>query len=135
LVSKRTEWERELPGMIAGLIIIGILVLISFGLGLIGFFAMGIGGIIMGLTIGGLLGYAYSALNRRRRYDAVVAIMAIGYIIGAYLIELVFPEGQFFVNLANSNAGASFVLWILGFVFYLVLLAAPFVYAKRTDLK
>jgi len=135
MAGKRTGIERELPGMIAGLIIIAILVLISYGLGLIGFFAMGMGGIIMGLTLAGFFGYGYSALNRKRRYDAVVAIMAFGYIIGAYLVELVFPEGQFFVNLANSNAGASFILWILGFVFFFVLLAAPFLYAKRTDLK
>jgi hypothetical protein len=61
----------------------------------------------MGLLFAGTFGYAYSALNARRRYDYVLGIMVGGYIVGAYVIEIFLPTGQFLANLATYNSRIS----------------------------
>ena len=134
-MARKNELARELPGAILGLFLFGIFVAISWFLGEIGVFALGWGGIVEGLLVGGAFGFMYAALNRKRRYDAVMVLMLAGYGVGAYLVEAVYPNGQFVVNLATSTSGAAFIVWILMAVFLLILLIAPFVYAKRTNLR
>lgn len=133
--TKKNDLGRELPGAILGVALLAILAGISWFLGEISLVALGWGGIVMGLLIAGFLGYLYAALNRKRRYDYVLAIMVVGYLLGAFIITPFFPEGQFLVNLATAASGAAFMIWILLALFVLALLLAPFVYAKRTDLR
>ncbi len=134
-MARRTGIGREVPGIILGLILYSIFVAISWFLGETGIFSLGWGGIVMGVVVSGFAGYMYAALDRVRRYDYTIGIMIFGYAIGAYLVEIFLPQGQLLVNLATSTSGAAFVLWILGFVFGLVLLVAPLVYAKRRDVR
>jgi hypothetical protein len=133
--TKRNDLNRELPGAILGVILLAILAGISWFLGEISIIALGWGGIVMGLLIAGFMGYLYAALNRKRRYDYVLAIMVFGYLLGAFIITPFFPDGQFLVNLATAASGAAFIIWILLALFVFALLLAPFVYAKRTDLR
>ncbi len=133
--NKSSHVEREIPGIIIGIIIFAAFVAISWFLGETGVFSLGWGGIVMGVVIGGYSGYLYAALDRARRYDYTIAIMLLGYAIGAYMVEIFLPEGQLIVNLATSTSGSAFVVWILGFVFGLVMLVAPLAYAKRRDVR
>jgi hypothetical protein len=133
--TKRNDLNRELPGAILGVILLAILAGISWFLGEISIIALGWGGIVMGLLIAGFMGYLYAALNRRRRYDYVLAIMVLGYLLGAFVITPFYPGGQFLVNLATAASGAAFIIWILLELFVFALLLAPFVYAKHTDLR
>ncbi len=125
---------REVLGVTVGIIVMAILVAISYFLG--GYmFALGTGGVVMGLTLAGAFGYAYSALNRRRRYDYVLFVMIAGYLIGAYIVELFLPEGQVLVNLATVHTAVAWIVYMLYFLVILVLMGAAFFYAKRTDLR
>lgn len=126
---------REVTGIVIGLILFSIAVAISYYLGSVGMFALGNGGVIMGLLVAGTFGYAYSALNARRRYDYVLGTMLGGYILGAYVIETFIPDGQFLANLATYNSGISWVLYLFYGLIVFALLAASFFYAKRTDLR
>ena len=134
-MAKTKELQRELPGAIIGFILLAIFVGISWFLGEVGIFALGWGGIVFGLLIAGFFGYMYAALNKKRRYDSVMGIMLAGYLLGAYVITPVFPEGQFIVNLATSTSSAAYIIWILMAVFMLAVLLSPFMYAKRTNLR
>ena len=132
--SKMIE-GREVMGLIIGLIVLAVAVGISYYLGSVGMFALGSGGVIMGLLVAGTFGYAYSALNARRRYDYVLGIMVGGYVVGAYVIETFLPTGQFLANLATYNSGISWVVYLFYGLIVFFLLAASFFYAKRTDLR
>jgi len=132
--SKMIE-GREVMGLIIGLIVLAVAVGISYYLGSVGMFALGSGGVIMGLLVAGTFGYAYSALNARRRYDYVLGIMVGGYIVGAYVIEIFLPTGQFLANLATYNSGMSWIIYLFYGLIVFFLLAASFFYAKRTDLR
>lgn len=133
---ERGYWieAREVTGIMIGLVIIGLMVAVSYVLGNY-MFALGWGGIIMGLAFGSFLGYMYSALNRRRRYDYVVFIIALGYLIGAYIIELFVPEGQVLVSLSTISNPVAWIVYLLYFLVILSLMGASFFYAKRTDLR
>ena len=133
--NKKNELDRELPGAILGVILLAILAGISWFLGEISIVSLGWGGILMGLILAGFIGYLYAALNRKRRYDYVLAIMVLGYLLGAFVVTPFFPEGQFLVNLATAASGAAFIIWILLALFVLAILLAPLVYAKRADLR
>ena len=133
--TKKNELDRELPGAILGVILLAILAGISWFLGEISIVSLGWGGILMGLILAGFIGYLYAALNRKRRYDYVLAIMVLGYLLGAFVVTPFFPEGQFLVNLATAASGAAFIIWILLALFVLAILLAPLVYAKRADLR
>lgn len=133
--TKKNELDRELPGAILGVILLAILAGISWFLGEISIVSLGWGGILMGLILAGFIGYLYAALNRKRRYDYVLAIMVLGYLLGAFVVTPFFPEGQFLVNLATAASGAAFIVWILLALFVLAILLAPLVYAKRADLR
>ena len=133
--TKRNELDRELPGAILGVILLLIFAGISWFLGEISIVSLGWGGILMGLILAGFIGYLYAALNRKRRYDYVLAIMVLGYLLGAFVVTPFFPEGQFLVNLATAASGAAFIVWILLALFVLAILLAPLVYAKRADLR
>ena len=126
--------SREIAGIVVGLIVLVILVAISYFLGNTGMFALGSGGVIMGLLVGGTLGYAYAALNRRRRYDYTLGIVVFGYLIGAYLIEIFLPDGQFLANIATTGS-LGWILYLFYGLIIFMLLAASFVFAKRTDLR
>lgn len=130
--SKNTELSRELPGAIAGFVVFAFFVAISWVLGVEHILALGYGDILMGLLLAGFSGYAYSALNRKRRYDYTIGIMLVGYLVGAYVVEPLYPAGQFATNLATASTQISFLIWIMLAVFMIVILIAPFVYAKRT---
>lgn len=130
--SKNTELSRELPGAIAGFVVFAFFVAISWVLGVEHILALGYGDILMGLLLAGFSGYAYSALNRKRRYDYTMGIMLVGYLVGAYVVEPLYPAGQFATNLATASTQISFLIWIMLAVFMIVILIAPFVYAKRT---
>ena len=134
LTTHNKELNRELPGAIAGFIVFAFLVAISYVLGMVHILALGWGDMIMGLLIAGLIGYGYAIVNRKRRYDAVMGLMLVGYVVGAYIIEPLMPEGQFVANLADSTAQVSFLIWIFTAIFFLVILIAPFYFAKRTQL-
>ena len=133
--TKKNELDRELPGAILGVILLLIFAGISWFLGEISIVSLGWGGILMGLILAGFIGYLYAALNRKRRYDYVLAIMVLGYLLGAFVVTPFFPEGQFLVNLATAASGAAFIVWILLALFVLAILLAPLVYAKRADLR
>lgn len=126
---------REITGLIVGIVVMAIAVGISWYLGSVGMFALGSGGIIMGLLFAGTFGYAYSALNARRRYDYVLGIMVGGYIVGAYIVEIFLPDGQFLTNLATYNSGLSWIIYLFYGLIIFFLLSASFFYAKRTDLR
>lgn len=130
--NKSTELSRELPGAIAGFVVFAFFVAISWVLGVEHILALGYGDILMGLLLAGFSGYAYSALNRKRRYDYTMGIMLVGYLVGAYVVEPLYPAGQFATNLATASTQISFLIWIMLAVFMIVILIAPFVYAKRT---
>ena len=130
--NKSTELSRELPGAIAGFVVFAFFVAISWVLGVEHILALGYGDILMGLLLAGFIGYAYSALNRKRRYDYTMGIMLVGYLVGAYVVEPLYPAGQFATNLATASTQISFLIWIMLAVFMIVILIAPFVYAKRT---
>ena len=134
MVSKQTEMERELPGVIGGAILFIILVGISWFLGEVGIFSLGWGGIELGIVSAGFFGYLYAALNRKRRFDSVMFLMIFGYLLGAYVIELFFPVGQIIVNIATSSAGTAVIVYFFNAIYLIVLIFVPFVYAKRTDL-
>lgn len=125
---------REITGIIVGFIVIALLVAVSYVLGDY-MYALGWGGIIMGLAVGSFAGYMYSALNRRRRYDYVVLTIALGYVVGAYLVELFLPEGQVLANMATASTAVSWIVYLLYFLVILALMGASFFYAKRTDLR
>ena len=138
-MSKRKEnsmmvESREIAGIIVGIIVLGIAVSISYFLGSTGMFALGSGGVIMGLLLGGTLGYAYAAINRRRRYDYTLGIMILGYLLGAYVIEIFIPDGQFLANLATTGSLGWILYLFYGLVIFM-LLVASFAFAKRTDLR
>lgn len=134
-MAHKNELQRELPGAIAGFVVFAILVAISWILGEVGLLTVGWGDITMGLLVAVPFGYLYAALNRKRHYDIVMLLMLIGYGLGAFLVEPFWPEGQFVVNLATSNAPVAFLIWIFLAVFLLIGLIAPFIYAKRTNLR
>jgi hypothetical protein len=126
---------KEIMGATLGLVILVIMVAISIVLGKIGMFSLGTGGVVFGLMIAGGLGYWYAALNRARRYDTLMVIDIVGYIVGAYILEPFFPEGQFVANLAGAHTSLSWIVSLtFGFVI-VVLLVTAFVFAKRTDLR
>ncbi len=138
-MSKRKEnsmmvESREIAGIIVGIIVLGIAVSISYFLGSTGMFALGSGGVIMGLLLGGTLGYAYAAINRRRRYDYTLGIVILGYLLGAYVIEIFIPDGQFLANLATTGSLGWILYLFYGLVIFM-LLVASFAFAKRTDLR
>ena len=138
-MSKRKEnsmmvESREIAGIIVGIIVLGIAVSISYFLGSTGMFALGSGGVIMGLLLGGTLGYAYAAINRRRRYDYTLGIMILGYLLGAYVVEIFIPDGQFLANLATTGSLGWILYLFYGLVIFM-LLVASFAFAKRTDLR
>ncbi len=134
-MAKKNDLQRELPGAIAGFVVFAIFVAISWILGEVGLLTLGWGDIVMGLLISVFAGYTYAALNRKRRYDYVMLFMLIGYGLGAFLVEPVFPEGQFVVNLATSSSPVAFLIWTALALFLLIGLMEPFVFAKRTDLR
>jgi hypothetical protein len=138
-MSKRKEntmmvESREIAGIIVGIIVLGIAVSISYFLGSTGMFALGSGGVIMGLLLGGTLGYAYAAINRRRRYDYTLGIVILGYLLGAYVVEIFIPDGQFLANLATTGSLGWILYLFYGLVIFM-LLVASFAFAKRTDLR
>ena len=138
-MSKRKEnsmmvESREIAGIIVGIIVLGIAVSISYFLGSTGMFALGSGGVIMGLLLGGTLGYAYAAINRRRRYDYTLGIVILGYLLGAYVIEIFIPDGQFLANLATTGSLGWILYLFYGLVIFM-LLVASFAFAKRTDVR
>lgn len=138
-MSKRKEnsmmvESREIAGIIVGIIVLGIAVSISSFLGSTGMFALGSGGVIMGLLLGGTLGYAYAAINRRRRYDYTLGIVILGYLLGAYVVEIFIPDGQFLANLATTGSLGWILYLFYGLVIFM-LLVASFAFAKRTDLR
>ena len=126
--------SREIAGIVIGIIVMAIVVSISYFLGSTGMFALGSGGVIMGLLLGGTFGYAYSALNRRRRYDYTLGIVILGYLLGAYVVEVFIPDGQFLANLATTGS-LGWILYLFYGLIIFMLLAASFVFAKRTDLR
>jgi hypothetical protein len=125
----------EILGAVIGLVIMAIMVSISIVLGEIGMFSLGMGGIVFGLALAGGFGYMYAALNRARRYDYLMAIDILGYILGAYVIEPSFPEGQFIANLAGAHTSLSWIITLTFGLVIVILLGAAFVFAKRTDLR
>ena len=138
-MSKRKEnsmmvESREIAGIIVGIIVLGIAVSISYFLGSTGMFALGSGGVIMGLLLGGTLGYAHAAINRRRRYDYTLGIVILGYLLGAYVVEIFIPDGQFLANLATTGSLGWILYLFYGLVIFM-LLVASFAFAKRTDLR
>ena len=138
-MSKRKEnsmmvESREIAGIIVGIIVLGIAVSISYFLGSTGMFALGSGGVIMGLLLGGTLGYAYAAINRRRRYHYTLGIVILGYLLGAYVVEIFIPDGQFLANLATTGSLGWILYLFYGLVIFM-LLVASFAFAKRTDLR
>ena len=138
-MSKRKEnsmmvESREIAGIIVGIIVLGIAVSISYFLGSTGMFALGSGGVIMGLLLGGTLGYAYAAINRRRRYDYTLGIVILGYLLGAYVVEIFIPDGQFLANLATTGSLGWILYLFYGLVIFMLLMAS-FAFAKRTDLR
>jgi len=127
--------SREVAGIIIGFVLFVILVAVSYALGQVGMFALGGGGILFGLMLAGLAMYWYAALNRRRRYDYTILVGVFGYAIGAYLIESLFPEGQFISNLATSSNSLAWIVYLFFALVVLVLLGASLAFSKRTDLE
>jgi len=127
--------SREIAGIIIGIVLFAILVTVSYALGEVGVFALGGGGILFGLILAGFVMYWYAALNRRRRYDHTILVGVFGYVIGAYLIESLFPEGQFISNLATASNGLAWIVYLFFALVILVLFGASLAFAKRTDLE
>lgn len=128
------RFGREITGMIGGFVILAILVAISYALGKTGVLSVASGDIVFGLLIAGAIGYGYTAMNRKRSYAMTVGIMSIGYIIGAFVLEPLYPEGAFITNLATASTGVAFMIYIFLGLFLLIVLLTPFYYAKRTQL-
>lgn len=126
--------SREIPFIMVGIVFLGILVVISWVIGTLGFYEFGGAAISYGLLGSGFLGYMYAALNRRRKYGDTLFVMAGGYILWAYLIPFVMPEASLTWNIIQASSYGFFVEIIYGLVIFLLNVAA-LVYAKRTDLR
>lgn len=125
---------REIPGILLGIVLLGVLVAISYVLGIMGFYGLGNPAMAFGLLGSGFVGYLYAALNRRRKYGDTLGLMAFGYAIWAFLIPLVIPEAALMSNMIQASTYGFFVEIIYYLVIFLLNIAA-LVYAKRTDLR
>lgn len=126
--------SKEIPGILLGMFLLIMMVIVSYFIGVLGFFAFGTVNISTGMLIGGFLGYLYSALNRKRRYDTVLFMIVIGYILGAFMLPLLFPVGALLYNVIMASV-YGFVVEILYYLVIIALLLASFIYAKRQDLR
>ncbi len=125
---------KEIPGIILGIVLLGILVALSYVLGILGFYGLGNPAISYGLLGSGFMGYLYAALNRRRKYSDTLGFMAFGYFIWAFLIPMFVPAAAIISNVIQASSFGFFV----ALVYYLAILllnVAALVYAKRTDLR
>ena len=94
----------------------------------------GYGGAIMGLLVGGLFAFGYTAVDSRQKYHYTAFVFLVGEAAGI-LLNILVPDGTIYANYAaSSNVLGSLLGWyVVAFAFFLTVIGV--INTKRYNLR